>query len=159
MKTTNYSKIADKYEKNSYRITEVSFDQDLNDYLEKTKRDEYHIVDLSCGTGLYLEKQVAYFNSGNIHWYGIDLSDQMLEKAYEKVNNVTFAKADVHQLPYPEETFDYISNNYAFHHYLDKGQALNEIYRVLRSGGMYRLHNIAIQDMPKWWVYHYFPSA
>lgn len=62
-------------------------------------------------------------------------------------------------MPYITETFDFISNNYAFHHYSDKGQALNEIYRVLTKGGIYKLHNIAIHNMPKWWVYHYFPTA
>lgn len=53
-------------------------------------------------------------------------------------------------MPYITETFDFISNNYAFHHYSDKGQALNEIYRVLTKGGIYKLHNIAIHNMPKW---------
>ena len=36
---------------------------------------------------------------------------------------------------------------------------IRDRYRVLKKGGIYKLHNIAIHDMPKWWVYHYFPSA
>lgn len=159
MKTTNYSKIAEKYDKNQFRTSEIRFDYDLKDYIENNRQSEYNVLDLSCGTGLYLEKQINYFGEVNIHWNGLDLSDQMLKKANEKVTNVEFINADVEDMPYQSEVFDFISNNYAFHHYINKGQALNEIYRILKKGGIYKLHNIAIHDMPKWWIYHYFPSA
>ena len=159
MKTTNYSNIAEKYDKNQYRNNEIRFDYNLKEYIENNSKSEYHVLDLSCGTGLYLAKQKNYFEELNIKWNGLDLSEQMLNKANEKVKNVKFVKADVVDMPYVTETFDFISNNYAFHHYSDKGQALNEIYRVLTKGGIYKLHNIAIHNMPKWWVYHYFPTA
>ncbi|MGP4042068.1 class I SAM-dependent methyltransferase [Gracilibacillus sp. D59] len=160
MKTTNYSKIAEKYDKNQYRVKEISIDYDLKEYMDNNRKTEYHVLDLSCGTGLYLEKQSNYFEGQhNIKWNGLDLSDQMLSKANEKVENVELVRADVVDMPYESETFDFISNNYAFHHYTDKGTALNEISRVLKEGGIYKLHNIAILDMPKWWLYHYFPSA
>ncbi|MBO1511035.1 methyltransferase domain-containing protein [Metabacillus bambusae] len=29
--------------------------------------------------------------------------------------------------------FDYISNNYAFHHFTNKGKTLDEIYHVLKE--------------------------
>ncbi|RYI28292.1 class I SAM-dependent methyltransferase [Bacillus infantis] len=159
MKITNYSKIAEKYDKNQYRANEIRLDFDLKQYIETNSKAEYQVLDLSCGTGLYLEKQTNNFEGLHIKWNGLDLSEQMLNKAKEKVENVEFVKADVVDMPYVTETFDFISNNYAFHHYSDKEQALNEIYRVLTKGGIYKLHNIAIHDMPKWWVYHYFPTA
>lgn len=159
MKTTNYSKIAEKYDKNQFRVDEIRFDYDLKDYIENNRQSEYHVLDLSCGTGLYLEKQINYFDEVNIRWNGLDLSDQMLKKANEKVKNIEFTNANVEDMPYQSDEFDFISNNYAFHHYSNKEQALNEIYRVLKKGGIYKLHNIAIHDMPKWWVYHYFPTA
>ena len=34
MKTTNYSKIADKYDKNQYRVDEIRFDYDLKEYID-----------------------------------------------------------------------------------------------------------------------------
>jgi|SRR5690625_1823366 ubiquinone/menaquinone biosynthesis C-methylase UbiE len=159
MKTTNYSNIADRYDDNSYRIREIRFDNDLKKYINNNRKCEYQVLDLSCGTGLYLEKQINYFDGLNIRWNGLHLSGQMLSKANEKVKNANLVRADVVDMPYGSEAFDFISNNYSFHHYSDKGQALNEICRVLIKGGIYKLHNIAIHDMPKWWVYHYFPSA
>ena len=159
MKITNYSKVTERYDKNQYRVNEIRLDYDLKEYIENNSKPEYQVLDLSCGTGLYLEKQTNYFEGLYIKWNGLDLSEQMLSKAKEKVKNVEFVKADVVDMPYVTETFDFISNNYAFHHYIDKEQALNEIYRVITKGGIYKLHNIAIHDMPKWWVYHYFPTA
>ncbi|MDQ0160798.1 class I SAM-dependent methyltransferase [Alkalibacillus salilacus] len=159
MKTTNYSEIAENYDHNQYRVSEISFDYDLKEYVDHTRKSEYHVLDLSCGTGLYLEKQVNYFSGFNIKWNGLDLSEEMLKKAQEKVNNVKLVHGNVEGMPYAPNTFDFISNNYSFHHYRDKERALNEIYRVTNKGGIYKLHNIAIRDMPNWWVYHYFPTA
>lgn len=159
MKTTNYSKIAEKYDKNQYRVNEIRVDLDLKEYVDNNSKYEYQVLDLSCGTGLYLEKQINYFEGLNIKWTGLDLSEQMLNKANQKLKNVKLIRADVVDMPYASETLDFISNNYAFHHYSDKGKALDEIYRVLTRGGIYKLHNIAIHEMPNWWVYHYFPTA
>lgn len=159
MKATDYSEISERYDKNQYRHNELGFDHDLEKYIENNSKSEYRVLDLSCGTGLYLEKQISYFKGLNIKWNGLDLSEQMLNKAKEKAECVEFAVAGVVDMPYVTGTFDFISNNYAFHHYSNKEQAINEIYRVLNKGGIYKLHNIAIHDMSKWWVYHYFPTA
>ena len=122
LKTTNYSKIADKYDKNHFRVDEIKFEYDLKEYIENNVKAEYNVLDLSCGTGLYHEKQINYFDGININWYGLDLSDQMLKKANEKVKNIEFTNADVEEMPYHSETFDFISNNYAFHHYSEKNK-------------------------------------
>lgn len=159
MKRTNYSEIADKYDKNQYRVDEIKFDYDLKEYIDNYSKPEYKVLDLSCGTGLYLEKQMNFFEGLNVKWNGLDLSEQMLSKANERLKKVELIRADVVDMPYTSEIFDFVSNNYAFHHYSDKGQAISEIYRVLARNGIYKLHNIAIHEMPKWWVYHYFPSA
>lgn len=159
MKTTNYLTLADKYDNNLYRVNEIRFDDDLKDFLNNNRNPKNHILDLSCGTGLYLEKQISFFSGQNIKWYGLDLSEPMLQKAKEKVKNVELIVANVENMPYQSKTFDFITNNYAFHHYRNKGQALNEIVRVLKNGGIYKMHNIAAHEMSKWWVYHYFPSA
>ncbi|MCM3764764.1 class I SAM-dependent methyltransferase [Neobacillus niacini] len=159
MKITNYSSIADKYDKNQYRSEEIRFDQDLREYIDNHQQSEYHVLDLSCGTGLYLVKQMKAFVDYPIRWHGIDASEAMLTKAKEKIDQAIFVKGYAENMPYQPGTFDFISNNYAFHHYGKKEQALKEIERVLRIGGIYKYHNIAIHDMTKWWVYHYFPSA
>lgn len=159
MKITDYSRIANKYDNNQYRKDEIRFDFDLKDYVDNNKKSEYQVLDLSCGTGLYLEKQMNYFSEYNIKWNGLDASEEILEIAKQKLEKVDLVKAYVEKMPYQPEMFDFITNNYAFHHYNNKAQSIDEIYRVLKKGGIYKLHNIAIHDMVNWWVYYYFPSA
>ncbi|WP_261129684.1 class I SAM-dependent methyltransferase [Bacillus sp. Marseille-Q3570] len=159
MKETNYSIIANKYDKNQYRIQELKKDYDLEEYINQHNYGSYNVLDLSCGTGLYLAKQMPLFSNVNIVWNGLDASRDMLKKASEKVNNVNLVHGYAENLPFETNALDYISNNYAFHHYENKDIALDEIARVLKNDGVYKLHNIAIHKMPEWWVYKYFPSA
>ncbi|GEL78356.1 class I SAM-dependent methyltransferase [Tenuibacillus multivorans] len=51
--------------------------------LNSTQLSEYNVLDLSCGTGLYLQKQMHYFDLFNINWHGLDKSEEMLNKAKE----------------------------------------------------------------------------
>src|SRR5690606_25100801 len=159
MKTTDYSKIANKYESNKYRVEEVRFDSDIKAYIEGNPKSKYDFLDLACGTGIYIDKQVNHYKDYNIDWYGLDASEDMLKIAKGKLNNVAFTKAFAEDMPYEYDNFDFITNNYAFHHFTNKALALDEIYRVLKSGGIYKVHNIAIHDMTEWWVYQYFPTA
>ncbi|MCR2822704.1 class I SAM-dependent methyltransferase [Lederbergia panacisoli] len=159
LKLTDYSKIAERYDQNPFRQREVQYDKDIEEYISKTAKPSYNILDLACGTGLYLNKQVDNFTVGRINWHGLDASEEMLKKAKEKITEVSFTHGFAEDMPYTSNTFDFISNNYAFHHFTKKEEAIDEIHRVLIKGGMYKLHNISIHDMRQWWVYHYFPSA
>ncbi len=159
MNTINYSKIAYKYDKNQYRREEIRYEAILKEYMDNNCKTEYQVLDLSCGTGLYLEKQIDYFKRDNIKWYGLDASKEMLDIAKKRLERVSLTYGYAEEMSYQSGIFDFISNNYAFHHYKNKSQALDEVYRVLTDGGIFKLHNIAIHKMKKWWLYHYFPTA
>jgi len=158
MKTTDYSKIASKYDKNEYRH-KVEGDNVLKDYIGQHLKSQYNILDLACGTGIYLYNQMKYFSDKNINWHGFDKSEDMLTVAKDKVSNVLFTKGLAEEMPYEAEYFDYIVNNYAFQHFTQKSEALDEITRVLKKDGIFKMHNIAIHEMKNWWIYKYFPSA
>ena len=132
MKITDYSKIADKYDKNEYRQN-VKQDFHLKELIEKAAQDEYDVLDLACGTGIYLSNQRTYFNSDNIKWYGLDASNDMLNIAKRKVENVHFVNGLAENMPYESNKFNYIVNNYAFQHFTKKSQVLDEIHRVLKN--------------------------
>ncbi len=158
MKKTDYSNIADKYDKNKFR-NDIKLDQNLKDSINQADKSKYTVLDLACGTGLYLKNQIQYFQTGNIVWHGIDASEEMLDKARINVKHVILSKGLAEELPYENETFDYIVNNYSFHHFEQKSKVLDEVKRVLKKNGLFKIHNIAIHDMSKWWIYQYFPSA
>ncbi|KUO71021.1 MAG: methylase [Clostridia bacterium BRH_c25] len=158
MKVADFSKIANKYDGNKYR-QKVEQDTFLKTYIEQNKQSEYNILDLACGTGIYICKQMEYFRSEGIKWYGLDASLDMLEKAKEKIIGVSFVNGIAESMPYESNKFDFIVNNYAFQHFTGKAEALDEVTRVLKTNGIFEMHNIAIHQMKSWWVYKYFPSA
>ncbi len=157
MKITDFSKVAKQYDQNPFRLDELDVDQDLMNLISTNA--ELNVLDLSCGTGLYLEKQMSLLQTESIHWHGLDKSIDMLNQAQNRVSGVDLRLGSAEELPYNHESFDYIVNNYAFHHYCDKDKALDEIERVLKRFGIFKMHNISIHDMKEWWVYHYFPEA
>src|SRR5205085_7024279 len=48
---------------------------------------------------------------------------------------------------------------FVYHHFTDKEAAFDEIVRVLRPGGTFRIRNIDPPNMGGWWVYRYFPKT
>jgi len=158
MKITNYSQIADRYDKNEFR-QKVGQDCLLKEYLEGENQPQYNVLDLACGTGIYLYNQNQFLRDVEIKWYGLDASEDMLKIAREKVTNANFVNALAEDMPYEPNYFDYIVNNYAFMHFTKKLEVLDEITRVLKKNGIFKMHNIAIHEMKNWWVYKYFPSA
>lgn len=158
MRKTNYSKIAERFDNNPHRqYSEI--DRVLEGYIKRTTQEEYDVLDLACGTGNYLAFQAQAFQNNKINWYGLDATEEMLQIAVEKVEGVEFSKGYAENLPYDSEKFDFIVNNYAFHHFEDKFKAVDEIQRVLKTSGVFKMHNISPQHMPKWDIYQYFPDA
>lgn len=93
------------------------------------------ILDISCGTGELL--RLLHINGkerGTL--YGVDIAEKMLTIARRKLpHSVHLKKADVHELPFPDCTFDYVVTTEAFHHYYDQPKALQEMKRVLKERG------------------------
>jgi ubiquinone/menaquinone biosynthesis C-methylase UbiE len=73
-----------------------------------------------------------------------DLTPRMLEKAREfilvqGVTNAQFLVADAEQLPFDAETFDRVTCRIAPHHFPNIEQAVSEVARVLKPGGLFLL--------------------
>jgi tRNA (uracil-5-)-methyltransferase TRM9 len=94
------------------------------------------LLNLGCGHGADLLPFTK-----NFELYGIDFSGEMLKMARKYAEKFSFevslAAADVRDLPYSDETFDYIISVATLHH-LQKAQqatAFQELKRVLKPGG------------------------
>jgi len=154
-----YSKIAEKFDNDKYR-TDISKDLDLENYIQLSGLSEFNILDLACGTGNYLQVQTQSFKDFNINWYGLDLSDAMLSIAKKKASGVTYSLHDADSsIPYETNSFDYITNNFAFHHFENKEFVLDEIYRVLKPDGILKMRNGAMEKTPGHWIFRFFPPA
>ncbi|HSB65483.1 MAG TPA: methyltransferase domain-containing protein [Anaerolineales bacterium] len=99
------------------------------------------VLDLGCGTGTL----AILIKQG--HWmsqvYGLDADPQVLEiaqgKAKQACTGITLDQGLAYQLPYPDEWFDRIVTSLVLHHLttIQKQQAINEVYRVLKPGGKF----------------------
>ncbi len=157
MKKTDYSKIAERYDNNELRHNIP--EDPLVEKLYELNKQNIKILDLACGTGNYLQKQLEYYRGYNIRWFGIDLSEEMLKKAKVKKLKAELIKGDALNLPFEDNFFDYIKLRFAYHHFADKTRAIDEIYRVLKTGGILSIVNLSHDYMNNSWVYRYFPGA
>ncbi len=93
-------------------------------------------LDVATGTG-----HTAFALAPNVRGVvGIDLTAEMLAESRKLqrtrgISNAVFALADVHDLPFPAGAFQLLTCRRAAHHFSRVARALEEIGRVLRTGG------------------------
>lgn len=97
-------------------------------------------VDLSCGTGELLHELAKTKPLLSLH--GVDIAENMLAVAKQKVPSAKFYQMDVHHLRLKDNLFDYVVSTEAFHHYPDQRKALSEMVRVCKPGGKVMIADI-----------------
>ena len=103
------------------------------------------ILDIGTGPG-YLPIEIARLNS-QLEITGIDLSRKMVDIAHKnaeiaKVDRARFEVADVHDLPYQDNSFDFVLSTLSFHHWRDMAKGFSECSRVVRDGGSVWIYDI-----------------
>ena len=102
------------------------------------------VLDVGCGTGNLLIQSLrlgSHVQSG----VGIDMSDNMIDYAREKVEamklagKLSFMVGDAEHLPFPDNSFDVVTCCNSFHHYPHQDRAVSEALRVLDNNGRYLL--------------------
>ena len=92
------------------------------------------VLDVGCGTGEILNTIKNRFPAVSL--YGIDISEEMLEKSKEKLlNTAELSLGDAELLPYENDYFDLLICSDSFHHYPNPQKAIEEFYRVLKTDG------------------------
>lgn len=98
----------------------------------KATKDRGLWLDLGCGTGWNFSvlRRLEYKRK----MIGIDLSGGMLR--FAKSKNMNVVRGDAQQLPFEDASFDGILAKGVLHHLPDVEEAVSEIARVLKPGGM-----------------------
>jgi SAM-dependent methyltransferase len=96
-----------------------------------------NLLDVACGPGVV----TAAIAPGAASVVAFDATDEMLEKAKSRcakagLLNVDFKCGDAENLPFEDAQFDGVVTRLAVHHFADPQRALNEMFRVLRRGGV-----------------------
>lgn len=98
------------------------------------------ILEIGFGGGALLE---AISAMGHVDIAGIDYSPEMVRNLRKKKGLRRFRRslkeADAHSLPFEEAAFDLVIAVHVIYFWKDPGQVLNEVKRVLRSGGSFVL--------------------
>jgi ubiquinone/menaquinone biosynthesis C-methylase UbiE len=128
------------------------------------------LLDVGCGSGNFSAALIERVG----HIDAIDMSTGMLGKAREKLSaasadgRIAFHQGDIRSLPFPDSAFDAAMVNQVLHH-LESGtedgypghrEALAEIHRVLRPGGILTLHFCDHHQLQNaFWFYQLIPKA
>jgi ubiquinone/menaquinone biosynthesis C-methylase UbiE len=91
------------------------------------------LIDIGSGTG-FLSIEIAK-RAPQLNIYGIDLSKKMVEIASNNsigFKNVKFKLANAIDLPFENNTIDFITSTGSFHHWKHPFKVFNECYRVLK---------------------------
>lgn len=92
-----------------------------------------NVLDVACGTGAVTRAILELLNgSGNV--VGVDPSAGMLTQARAHVQ-AEFLEGEAEALPFPDDSFDFLTMGYALRHVSDLHRAFGEYRRVLRPGG------------------------
>ena len=104
-------------------------------------------LEVGVGTGRNLEHYPA-----EVELTGIDVSDRMLERARTRAEDlgrsVRLSVADVHELPFADETFDTVVATCVFCSVADPERGLAEVRRVAKQHGSVLLLEHVRPDSP-----------
>ena len=110
------------------------------------------VMDLGCGGGNYAVKVTSFLT--DVDCTLVDLSDNMLEKAAERVlknisGTVTVIQGDYRNIDLGESCYDVITAGTTLHHLRGDEEwklVFGKIYRALKPGGSFWINDIVIGE-------------
>jgi SAM-dependent methyltransferase len=107
-------------------------------------RGDERILDVGCGPGRYynylLEKHP------DVSYIGLDFSGGMMEG--HKAND-RLVRAPMHEIPFPDDSFDIVMANHVMYLAPDVDAVLQETKRVLKPGGLFITSTNSVTTMPQ----------
>lgn len=107
----------------------------LTRYMMESLGREGLLLDIGCGTGLFLSRYLSQGGDG----IGIDLSRGMVARARERLPESEFLVGTGEALPFRDNTFDAVASLLTFSYIHHPAEMVADVYRILRPGGRFAL--------------------
>jgi ubiquinone/menaquinone biosynthesis C-methylase UbiE len=108
-----------------------------------------HILEIGGGVGFDLKLFLQMIREFKVYVFS-EVSVELVTFAQSEIpnDNIVFCTLDAHRIPFADDQFDCVFLVAAFHHFPDTHEALSEISRITKAGGI-----IAFGIEPnRWWL-------
>lgn len=127
------------------RKADFFLDLEKEKWLQAGLKSNMKALDLGCGAGFTSCEIAKITYPGTV--IGVDFSEAMLQKAMEVkkskgIINLNFERGNAYQLNFSDNYFDFIYARFLFQHLTNPIAAINNIYRVLKPGGIFCVFDI-----------------
>lgn len=95
-----------------------------------------NVLDVGCGGGDLL-RMIKDVSKPGTKFFGLDISEKLCEIARKNNPEAEIIIGDAENLPYSDNTFDFLFMTEALEHMLDHKKAVMEVGRVLKPGGIF----------------------
>lgn len=113
-----------------------------------------NILELGCGSAALWTESAKRIPAGWTITLS-DISDGMLDSAWRNLvitrRAFKFEKIDAQSIPYADGTFDAVIANHMLYHVPNRRQALKEVRRVLKDGGVLFVATLGQNHMRQMW--------
>jgi len=123
----------DLHQKSELRFPREDYDSFFDWLNVPADSADLSLLDIACGQGFFLES--AEKKTRQIRLEGVDFSPVGLDKARTRLRRARLTEASAYELPYGDESFDYVTNLGSLEHFTRPVDALREMARVLKRTG------------------------
>lgn len=143
---SSYNAIAESFSRTRATLWPALYS--FKDYIKESNK----VLDIGCGNGRLLK----LFEDKEVDYLGIDYSEPLVEIARESFPDRRFEVGDLLDLKQPSDEFDVVFLIAVLHHIPSdklRRRALEQIYRVLKPGGLLLMTNWNLWQV-RFWHYH-----
>jgi ubiquinone/menaquinone biosynthesis C-methylase UbiE len=126
-----------------HKLDDEQFEQSVALFAHRFEANDFDLswlegkrcLDVGCGGGRY---SIAMARLGAREVVGVDISEQGIENARLRgrdLSNLRFKIANVLELPFEDDSFDFVCSSGVLHHTTDSDRGLDQVARVLSPGG------------------------
>src|SRR2546426_6646919 len=142
-----------EYSAGTYNFKPLFASRVLSGWARSKRGGAIKMLDVGCGKGLFLKEMVealkSRWNVPAARITGLDLirsPDDLFSEISDKLEFIQY-DVDGNALPFPENSFDFISCNHVLEHVFETEKLVREFRRVIAGGG---LCIISVPNLAAW---------